>query len=37
MLTTKYLILFWKKNMQRVLENPDYAEIRHGGVILTQG
>ena len=34
LLTTKYLILYWK-NMKRLPENPKYAEMRHSDVILT--
>ena len=32
---TKYCILYWKKNIKRLLENSEYAEIRDSGVILT--
>ena len=34
MLTTKYLILYGK-TWKRLLESPEYAEMRHGDVILT--
>ena len=30
----KYLVLYWK-NMKRLPENPEVAEMRHGDVILT--
>ena len=32
LLTTKYLSLYWET---RLPKNPEYAEMRHGGVILT--
>ena len=35
LLTTKHCILYWKKNMKRLPEDPEFAEIRHGDVILT--
>ena len=37
LLTTKYLILYWKKTttLKKLPENPEYAEMRHGDVILT--
>ena len=31
---TKYLILYWK-NMKRLPQNSEYAEMQHGDVILT--
>ena len=34
MLTTKYLILYWK-TLIRFPENLEYAEMRHGDVIVT--
>ena len=34
LLTTKYLILY-EKDMKRLPENPEFAEMRHGDVILT--
>ena len=34
-LTTKRLILYWKTNMKMFSENPEYAKMRHGDVILT--
>ena len=34
LLTTKYLILYWK-NMKRLPENPEYAEVRRDDVTLT--
>ena len=34
LLTVKYLILYWK-DMKRLPENPEFAEMRHGDVILT--
>ena len=34
LLTIKYLILYWK-DMKRLPENPEFAEMRHGEVILT--
>ena len=34
LLTTKYLILYWK-NMIKLLENLEYAEMQHGDIILT--
>ena len=34
LLTTKYLILY-KKDVKRLPENPEFAEMRHGDVILT--
>ena len=34
LLTTKYLILYWK-DMKRLPENPESAEMGHGDVILT--
>ena len=33
-LTIKYLFLYWKKTWKRLPENPGYAEMRHGDVIL---
>ena len=35
LLTTKYLILYKKKGVKRLSENPEFAEMRHGDVILT--
>ena len=35
LLTTKHHILYWKTRTKRLQENPEFAEIRHGGVILT--
>ena len=37
LLTTYYLIYILKKNLKKtsLSENPDYAEMRHGDVILT--
>ena len=37
LLTTKYLLLYvyWKKTWKRLPENFEYAEMRHGDVILT--
>ena len=35
LLTTKYLILYWKKHEKRLRENLKYAEVRHGDVILS--
>ena len=32
LLTTKYPILYWK-NLKRLTENPEYAEMWHGDVI----
>ena len=32
--TTKYLILY-NKDMKKLPENPEFAEMRHGDVILT--
>ena len=34
LLTTKYRISYWK-SMKRLPENPEYAEMRHGDIILT--
>ena len=34
LLTTKYLILYWK-NMKRLPENHEFAEMRHDDVVLT--
>ena len=34
LLSTKYLILYWKTG-KRLPENPEYAEMQHGDVILT--
>ena len=34
-LTIKYLFLYWKKTWKRLPENPEYAQMRHGDVILT--
>ena len=34
LLTTKYLILYYK-DMKKLPENPELAEMRHGDVILT--
>ena len=33
LLTAKYLILY-KKDVKRLRENPEFAEMRHGDVIL---
>ena len=30
----KYLLLYWEK-LKRLQENPEYAEMQHGDVILT--
>ena len=35
LLTTEYLITYWKKCEQRIPENPEYAEMQHGDVVLT--
>ena len=29
LVTTKYLILYWEKNIKRLPENPEYPEKRH--------
>ena len=34
LLATKYLILYYK-DMKKLPENPEFAEMRHGDVILT--
>ena len=34
LLTTKYHILYWK-TWKRLPENPEFADMRHGEVILT--
>ena len=34
LLTTKYLILYWKTSIKRLPENPEYAEMRLCGVIF---
>ena len=34
LLTTKYLILYWK-DVKRFQENPEFAEMRYGEVILS--
>ena len=36
LLTTKYLIVYWKKHEKRLPENPENAEMRHGDVILKE-
>ena len=33
LLTIKYLFLYWI-NMKKASKNPEYAEMRHGDVIL---
>ena len=35
LLTTRYLILFGEKREKRLLESPEYTEMRHGDVILS--
>ena len=34
LLPTKYVILYYK-DMKKLHENPEFAEMRHGDVILT--
>ena len=33
--TTKYYILYWKNMIKGFQENSEFAEMRHGDVILT--
>ena len=35
LLTTKYWILYWKNIEKKLPESPEFAEMRHGDVILT--
>ena len=35
LLDTKYFILYWEKNGKKASKNPEYAQMRHGYVILT--
>ena len=35
LLTTKYRILYWKKTLKMLPDNPEFAEMRHNDVILT--